>query len=234
MKKKNQKIISLFLVFVVCISMSALALGHSGRTDKYGGHHDNKNVSGLGSYHYHHGYGPHLHPNGVCPYSGNSSSSNGNTSTHHTTAASTAKTLYQPDFGVHVNDCNLNMTDSNYYPVNMNSIVYIPLTTEMIEAMNLTGGWTQTDGLVLNSNATHTADSSNFTAGYHATVTTPSINKPTYRVVVNGTNLNVTDSQYYPVVMNDIVYVPLTSEAITALNLQGGWTENSGLVLKTL
>ncbi len=44
------------------------AYAHSGRTDSNGGHKDNKNKSGLGSYHYHHGYGPHLHPGGVCPY----------------------------------------------------------------------------------------------------------------------------------------------------------------------
>lgn len=48
------------------ISLNAFA--HSGRTDSSGGHKDNKNASGLGGYHYHHGYGPHLHPNGVCPY----------------------------------------------------------------------------------------------------------------------------------------------------------------------
>lgn len=49
---------------------------HSGRTDASGGHHDNKNVSGLGSYHYHcGGYPAHLHSGGVCPYSSSSSSS---------------------------------------------------------------------------------------------------------------------------------------------------------------
>ena len=43
---------------------------HSGRTDSRGGHKDNKNASGLGSYHYHCGGHPaHLHENGVCPYS---------------------------------------------------------------------------------------------------------------------------------------------------------------------
>ncbi|MEY8352130.1 YHYH domain-containing protein [Lachnospiraceae bacterium 54-53] len=53
-----------------------IAEAHSGRTDSQGGHHDNKNKSGLGSYHYHHGYPAHLHPNGVCPYeSGNTASS---------------------------------------------------------------------------------------------------------------------------------------------------------------
>lgn len=50
---------------------------HGGRTDSNGGHRDNKNKSGLGSYHYHCGGHPaHLHPNGVCPYSNSSSSSN--------------------------------------------------------------------------------------------------------------------------------------------------------------
>lgn len=45
-----------------------VAEAHSGRTDRYGGHRDNKNKSGLGSYHYHCGGHPaHLHENGVCP-----------------------------------------------------------------------------------------------------------------------------------------------------------------------
>lgn len=48
-----------------------IAEAHSGRTDSYGGHHDYKNKSGLGAYHYHcGGYPAHLHENGVCPYSG--------------------------------------------------------------------------------------------------------------------------------------------------------------------
>lgn len=47
------------------------AQAHSGRTDASGGHRDNKNASGLGSYHYHcKGHPAHLHPNGVCPYAG--------------------------------------------------------------------------------------------------------------------------------------------------------------------
>lgn len=42
---------------------------HPGRTDSSGGHKDNKNKSGLGSYHYHCGGNPaHLHKSGVCPY----------------------------------------------------------------------------------------------------------------------------------------------------------------------
>lgn len=53
---------------VQCPAASITVSAHSGRTDARGGHHDYKNKSGLGSYHYHHGYSAHLHPNGVCPY----------------------------------------------------------------------------------------------------------------------------------------------------------------------
>ncbi len=56
------------IVFVAVIIFSSTVLAHSGRTDSQGGHRDNKNVSGLGYYHYHHGYSAHLHVNGICPY----------------------------------------------------------------------------------------------------------------------------------------------------------------------
>lgn len=60
------------MVIVILMFMPFQALAHSGRTDSSGGHHDNKNKSGLGSYHYHCGGHPaHLHPNGICPYSTN-------------------------------------------------------------------------------------------------------------------------------------------------------------------
>lgn len=65
------------------------AEAHSGRTDANGGHHDNKNKSGLGSYHYHcGGYPAHLHTNGVCPYAaGNSVKETEQKQTQETKAA---------------------------------------------------------------------------------------------------------------------------------------------------
>lgn len=73
-------ILLLFVSFVTPAvldnSFVLVAEAHSGRTDSNGGHHDNKNVSGLGSYHYHCGGHPaHLHPNGKCPYASSGSSS---------------------------------------------------------------------------------------------------------------------------------------------------------------
>ena len=76
------------------------AEAHPGRTDAQGGHHDYKNKSGLGSYHYHCGdHEAHLHPNGVCPYK-NGAVSNENTS------GQTQTQTHQPVF------------DANYYYMN--------------------------------------------------------------------------------------------------------------------
>ncbi len=58
----------LIALLVIC-SLVTTVSAHSGRTDSSGGHKDNKNKSGLGSYHYHcGGYPAHLHKSGYCPY----------------------------------------------------------------------------------------------------------------------------------------------------------------------
>lgn len=82
MQKKKIKILRLLvLAIIILILLQTVLFAHSGRTDANGGHKDNKNKSGLGSYHYHCGGNPpHLHENGICPYkssgSNNTSSSN--------------------------------------------------------------------------------------------------------------------------------------------------------------
>ena len=79
MRKIKKKLISIFLVILTIISIGVNAYAHSWKTDSNGGHRDNENKSGLGSYHYHCGGHPaHLHTNGVCPYSSSSSSSESN------------------------------------------------------------------------------------------------------------------------------------------------------------
>lgn len=68
MKRKLKSATCVIIVIIVLFVITLSVFAHSGRTDSRGGHRDNKNSSGLGGYHYHHGYGPHLHPNGKCPY----------------------------------------------------------------------------------------------------------------------------------------------------------------------
>ena len=54
MKKRIITVIFLVSMLITIIPLSVIS--HRGRTDSSGGHHDYNNVSGLGSYHYHHGY----------------------------------------------------------------------------------------------------------------------------------------------------------------------------------
>lgn len=78
-----KRIASVSAAILLCIGTLCCS-AHSGRTDSSGGHRDNQNKSGLGSYHYHHGYPAHLHPGGVCPYSSS------NTNTSSSSSASTS------------------------------------------------------------------------------------------------------------------------------------------------
>ncbi|MFR3730632.1 YHYH domain-containing protein [Lacrimispora sp.] len=84
-----------------------IAQAHSGRTDSQGGHHDYKNKSGLGSYHYHHGYPAHLHPNGVCPYENANASSTANQNSSSAPVQKTQPALNAADYKL--------VFDSAYY-----------------------------------------------------------------------------------------------------------------------
>ena len=103
----RKKILVLLLVF--CILFSSVCFAHSGRTDSSGGHKDNKNVSGLGSYHYHcGGYPAHLHTGGVCPYSGGGSSSS-STSTSSSSSSTTTKTVQKNVTSIKVSDTSVEL-----------------------------------------------------------------------------------------------------------------------------
>lgn len=57
MKKKY-----IALLLIILFAIPAVSFGHSGKTDANGGHNSDT------GYHYHHGYPPHQHENGQCPY----------------------------------------------------------------------------------------------------------------------------------------------------------------------
>lgn len=89
--KHTKRLLALLTIFTLLFS--SVAYGHSGRTDSAGGHRDNRNVSGLGYYHYHCGGNPpHLHPGGVCPYNTSTySAKTQTTKTQTTKSTQTAK-----------------------------------------------------------------------------------------------------------------------------------------------
>lgn len=88
MKYNYKKIFfNVIMIILIILSLSLKCFAHSGRTDANGGHKDNKNKSGLGSYHYHcGGHEAHLHPNGVCPYSSSSKKSSSSSTSKSTSS----------------------------------------------------------------------------------------------------------------------------------------------------
>ena len=69
MKRIIKRSTAIICALLLIDLLATTTFAHSGRTDSYGGHNDNKNKSGLGSYHYHcGGYPAHLHTKGFCPY----------------------------------------------------------------------------------------------------------------------------------------------------------------------
>lgn len=101
----------------ICVSVIALIISnatyaHSGRTDSSGGHRDNKNKSGLGSYHYHcGGHEAHLHPNGVCPYSSSSNKKNNDSSSD----SSNSKNKIQKSTTISVDRIEINESQKDLY-----------------------------------------------------------------------------------------------------------------------
>lgn len=94
MKFNSKKFLTAISMICLIISISGNSFAHSGRTDSNGGHKDNQNKSGLGSYHYHCGGNPaHLHDNGVCPYSSSSSSSSNSSNNKSSTSSSSKENV---------------------------------------------------------------------------------------------------------------------------------------------
>lgn len=92
MKYNLKKVLTIGAIIGMIIAMPEQCFAHSGRTDSNGGHKDNQNKSGLGSYHYHcGGYPAHLHDNGVCPYSSSSSNNSSSKSSSSKTSTSTSE-----------------------------------------------------------------------------------------------------------------------------------------------
>lgn len=100
------------LVVVFTLILTSFTFAHSGRTDSSGGHRDNKNKSGLGSYHYHCGGNPpHLH-NGGCPYSSPTPRATTSSSTNPAKKAASAPKQVQPEKQIDVIVNGLNLAES--------------------------------------------------------------------------------------------------------------------------
>lgn len=122
MRNFNKKIMMILLIILSVILIGANAYAHSGRTDSRGGHKDNKNKSGLGSYHYHcGGYPAHLHTNGVCPYSSSAGSAKESVSTSSEKTTSTVPTTISvTDIKIKERLTNMEVGESQQLTVTIN------------------------------------------------------------------------------------------------------------------
>lgn len=113
MKNKLKRLLRILILSAILLAMPTTQFAHSGRTDSSGGHKDNKNVSGLGSYHYHCGGNPaHLHEGGVCPYSGSTKSTTTQKSkSNNTSTKSNSKSTSKSTKAI--NEANVSSTTKN-------------------------------------------------------------------------------------------------------------------------
>ena len=170
----RKKILVLLLVF--CLLFSSICFAHSGRTDSSGGHKDNKNASGLGSYHYHcGGYPAHLHTGGVCPYTGGGSISSSSTSSSSSSSSTTTKTVQKNVTSIKVSDTSVELKVGESFEVTAEAL---PSTAE-----DKTLTWESNDETIA------VVDSGEITgiADGNAIITVESVNgvKKTIKVKVN-------------------------------------------------
>lgn len=121
----KKRIFSAITISFVILTMTFSTFAHSGRTDSSGGHKDNKNKSGLGSYHYHcGGYPAHLHSGGVCPYKGGGTSTSPSISSSSPSSSNPYASAPKPVYATKVNIPNM---PANIYigeSVKLNGSVY--------------------------------------------------------------------------------------------------------------
>ena len=224
----KKRICSIILSIILLSTVPGAA--HSGRTDSSGGHKDNKNKSGLGYYHYHCGGNPpHLHKNGSCPYSGESSSYQ--TTTAQKTVVATPKAMI-PNFSVKINGTEINNTSSEYPVLNYNNITYIPLTSDLLTYLDISYDWNNPNGIIVNrtSQAVNKgAFVSAFNNGYSVKGQSKQISKVGKAMIING---KAVDSNEYPIInFSGVNYLPLTTDVINNLGLKSSWNEYEGFSL---
>lgn len=233
-----KRITSLALAFTLMFSTS-LSLGHPGRTDSSGGHKDNKNKSGLGSYHYHCGeYPAHLHNNGVCPYSSTSQDQAAKSTTNNNSVSSSKQSTVDnslkaqvPNFSVFINGTDINTSTAEYPPLICNNIIYIPFTLDIITYLDLEYIWDQPSNLIINRSS-ESVSSDSFVSKFQDGTSNKGMNctivKVDKKIMINETEIN---SQYPIINYKNVNYLPLTYEIISNLGLSNEWDPTIGFKL---
>ncbi len=233
--KKTQAIASLLIISL--LAFCPIASAHSGRTDSSGGHHDYQNKSGLGSYHYHHGYGPHLHPNGICPYSDNTSTTSSTSSIKKSGSTKTSTPTPKKDptatvvsFPIQINNTIIDNTALEYPFLLYKDITYIPLTYRNLTSIGCSMTYENSVFSIHTSQkAEYMADHwGQSTKGEKKTITTDL----SYTIYIDNTYY--TQETDWPIFnYNGVTYMPLTTNTANTLNLWLTWDATNGIGINT-
>lgn len=207
-----KRCISWFLVLTLLFSASLAA--HSGRTDSSGGHRDNRNASGLGSYHYHCGGNPpHLHSGGACPYAASTYSAPSSSSSTKSPAQSdpnrVSATCTRNKISLNGVTAAQISAASGFDCLIYNDITYIPMTYDLASHMGLHCSFSMDEGLVVakaeqaSVMKTTTSSVSTFTAPVEAV-------KATGKITVNEKAIDNAAELYPLLIYEDITYFPMT------------------------
>ncbi len=219
----KKKIIAALMMMSLLFAPASYA--HSGRTDASGGHHDYNNVSGLGSYHYHHGYGPHLHPGGVCPYESGNYTNNTSSLSAPTVSKPSGMTASIADFQIILSGTKINNSALQYPVLSHNYITYIPMTYNTARTLGLETEW---DGSSLWISQKGDAVYINDVVGSNTLGQSNAVKKVDFDVYINS-QLLTQDANYPFLDYKGITYLPLTSDIANRLNLSVQWNDATGI-----
>ena len=235
----KKKIISFTLAFCLFFTCS---FAHSGRTDASGGHRDNKNVSGLGYYHYHCGGNPpHLHSNGVCPYNTYTVPSSVTYTYSLPETPTNNITVKLPTYKIFINNQEIESSYAQYPFLNYNNITYLPLTWDYCQALGISLYFDTYTYIYSSKPAVHKAilyDSEKTIYKSINVILSDTKNKTSY-AAEKKSNINlygdfIFSSADYPFFnFRDVIYMPLTYDISTKLNLSTVWDNNTGLSISS-
>lgn len=150
-------------------------------------------------------------------------------------AQSTAIEVKLPPFKVTLNGTVIDNLHSKYPLLLYKDITYFPMTWNYARALGLVTGWSQSDGFSVWRDTSagpvpvvqDLGSSNSLTSSYRATI-------PTFRIRVNGKEIDNQSEPYPLFVFRDITYFPMTWRfAVTEFAFKTNWSSTAGFSIDT-
>jgi S1-C subfamily serine protease len=153
----------------------------------------------------------------------------------YTSSANSQIQVKLPGFKVTVNGTVVDNFNSRYPLLLYKDITYFPMTFNYANALGLRTEWSQTTGFgvskITSANASPIIQD---LSGFNSLTTAYDAVIPSFKVKVNGKEINNTLEEYPLFVFRDITYFPMTWRfAVTEFGFNTGWNNNDGFSITT-